>query len=404
MAYPSKSSEIEEIEEVEVTPSVLPSDESDGSSDESETGGSESEDIDDTASKKSRDDGGKDDDCDKHDPSPNASATAASSTDVSINFTGFKPFDKEDKKKLKQDIKNHTNEDLHKMSEDAINTIKEAYEQYQFLKAIRAEEKHRRNEKNKKDKEDEPKEEYVPKMLTLNIHFSASILTIQLSEDLRGKQIRQELRRQYPHIFKSDKMISKFRITYNGEDLSFHPRRCLGSGKGGKSGWGMTDGTSLQMTPTGQGGVKGVKKAHVIKLKNINPTNSSDDVVFSEAFKASVEACSFKEVNVDAMLASLDNDTLETLRYYLAHNKSTAEVKLQKIGDYTHEAVKMNKAISKMEFSINHLKEVIFNAIFMKYSNKDGNIKMSDFQRDVDVQIGIRKAQSKTKDDTQMKD
>ena len=402
MAYPKPSSGVEEVED---EPRVeLPDVDDVSSSEGSETEGIVEGEDDEVASQKSGD--GQDKDKggdDKRDPSPNASATAASSTDdVSFRFTGFKPFDKEKEKRIKDEVKKHTDEELVKMRDNANKTIKDAYDQYKYLIAIRAEEKRREKDKNKKEEEKVEKEPYVPPMLAINVKFNGKNYPVSLPSDGTGKSLRETLRSSHPTIFKTDKMLKGLRYYYKGHYMADHCRRELGSGSRGSTGWGMKDGDTVEAMVKGAGGGKGVKKPHVIKLKNINPTTTSDDKIFSDAFKASTEACSFVDINVDGMLKTLDDETLETLRYYLAHNKTTSEVKLQKIGEYSQQFIKMSKAVSKMEFAQNHIKEVIFNALIQKYATKEGSIKMTEFQKDVEVQIGIRNAQ--TDKDKEMKD
>ena len=405
MAYPKPSSDVEEVENVEGEPRVVLPDLDELSSatnSDSETEGSFEDDDDECASKKSGDGQDTDKDDEKRDPPPSASATAASSTDdVSFRFVGFKPFDKEKEKSIKDDVKKHTDEELVKMKDNANKVIKDAYEQHKYLIAIRAEEKRREKAKNKKEEEKVEKEPYVPPVVTINVKFNGKNYPVSLPSDATGKSLRDALRASHPTVFKTDKMLKRLRYYYNGQNLADHVRRELGSGSSGKTGWGMKDGDTVEAMVKGAVGGKGVKKSHVIKLKNINPTTTTDEKIFIDAFKASTEACSFVDINVDGMLKTLDDETLETLRYYLAHNKTTSEVKLQKIGEYSHQFIKMNKAISKMEFAQNHIKEVIFNALIQKYATKDGAIKMTEFQKDVEVQIGIRGAQ---KDDTKMKD
>ena len=55
-------------------------------------------------------------------------------------------------------------------------------------------------------------EKYKPKVLTLNVNFSGNILVIHKREDWRGKQVKGELYRQFPHLFESDTMMKKFRL------------------------------------------------------------------------------------------------------------------------------------------------------------------------------------------------
>ena len=182
MAYPKPSSGVEEVEE---EPRVELPEVGDASSSEgSETEGSVEGEEDEVASQKSGDGQDKDKDDDKRDPSPNASATAASSTDdVSFRFVGFKPFDKEKEKNIKDEVKKHSDEELANMKDYANKVIKDAYEQYKYLIAIKAEEKRREKDKNKKPEEKVEKEPYVPPMLTINVKFNGKNYPVSLPSD-----------------------------------------------------------------------------------------------------------------------------------------------------------------------------------------------------------------------------
>ena len=89
------------------------------------------------------------------------------------------------------------------------------------------------------------------------------------------------------------------------------------------------------------------------------------------------------------MVKTLPTKSLKEFKDYLEHHKANIDIKLQSAGDFSIESVRMIAVKDKLDFALEHMRDV-FHALLNHYGNKDGNIKIADVVKDLDIQLAIR--------------
>ena len=111
-------------------------------------------------------------------------------------------------------------------------------------------------EQKEKDKKEKTKETFVPKVISINIGApDGKNYPTPISEDETVKGLNDEFFRLHKSAF-SKKQLKAFRWMKGDDDLNEKPRREVGGGRKGESGWKLKDGDSINLMPRGVGGAK----------------------------------------------------------------------------------------------------------------------------------------------------
>lgn len=281
-------------------------------------------------------------------------------------------------------------EDLEAWIEETQKELRKKFKQLKYGKKLLKEkmkpikkELQKLRQKEKLEKLKKESQERREAVITVNVAVpdgSTKAITTTLAETVAGLRL---LACQSITVPKGK--TNKWNIYFNDTNISERPRATLGGCK-------LFDGCTVRLTHGLRGGGKpsGVKKMMLLKKKCITPTADQDAAMFEEAYKCAKEACTFTGIDIPNMVKALPVKTITDFKDYLLHNKSNTEIKLMNAGDFTIENVKMIAAIDKLEYACTHMRQVMFQALLAHYGNKEGNIKIADVIKDLDIQLAIR--------------
>lgn len=330
------------------------------------------------------------------DDEPEGDGSAGSSTDVLYNPSIDEGF--------MASIKDLSDDDLEKWGKETETELRKKISQFKFVKKMldekvkktkAAEAKIRQKEAYERRKTE--KRELREAVITVNCQMpDGSTVPVKtfLGETVGGLRL---LGGQSIGMAKAK--TAKMMLVFNDKTISDAPRKTLG-------GAGLSDGCVVSFRVRGQGGGKSaVKKKLMFKKKCITATADKDLEMFKSAHESAKLACSFASVSIPDMVKTLPTKSLKEFKDYLEHHKANIDIKLQSAGDFSIESVKMMAVKDKLDFALEHMRDVVFHALLNHYGNKDGNIKIADVVKDLDIQLAIR-AETTTGEsaDTSMKD
>ena len=92
-----------------------------------------------------------------------------------------------------------------------------------------------------------------PTLITINAVWNNKNYPVKIVDTSTQKALRDLLYALYPGVF-TKKMLKRLRWMSGDSDLSERPRRELGNGKTGNTGWKLQDGASVKLMERGLGG------------------------------------------------------------------------------------------------------------------------------------------------------
>ena len=123
-----------------------------------------------------------------------------------------------------------------------------------------------------------------------------------------------------------------------------------------------------------------VKRA-IVKRKADMDTKPEHQGQFESAFKATIAALNFKEVNIKAMLKNMSKDDIKEMNQYFNHGKDKFEVKMEKLADYCAEIQTIKIAQDKMEHAKVTMMNTFMDSAVQQYSKESGEWDIQLFKR-----------------------
>ena len=153
-------------------------------------------------------------------------------------------------------------------------------------------------------------------------------------------------------------------------------------------------GTWISINIRGHGGVGKVKKDNlkkVAQLKGIKPSGEIEDQDMLKACQDARKVLSMKTVDFDKMLSCMSDVEVNDVLDFCIHKKTNSDKKLSMLHEFSSECRNIQKGIGHLEFAIDHTKEMVQNAIILKFTRVDGDLKMQDIIQELEVIYRIKK-------------